>query len=74
MNELELWTIYDHPRDAPEWFVARKWITRSGETLGTTHCIYEEDLEAMRAHMLAYGLTCISRSEQDDPVIIETWL
>jgi hypothetical protein len=28
---LAMWTIYDHPKDFPEHFVARKWLITGGE-------------------------------------------
>lgn len=66
---LELWTVYDSPIDLPGRFVARKWLLDQP----TRELLQDKTLEGLRAK-LPQGLTCLQRSPQDDPKIVETWL
>jgi hypothetical protein len=70
---LIMWTIYDHPKDFPNNFVARKFIV-TGEVLATTSFILSDTLECIRDVMLGKGFVCLTRNDEDDPAIIETWL
>jgi len=72
---LYMWTIYDHPRDYPICFVARKWeIGPHGATMPTDHICFGATLEEVRS-LLPKGLICIRRDPvKDDPNIVETWL
>lgn len=72
---LSMWTIYDHPIDAPDLYVARKWLVGPGETvIATDETITREKLEDIRESMVSAGLTRLHRQPEDDPVIVETWL
>lgn len=66
---FEIWTVYDHPADWPDWFVARKWVldTPTGEVK------LARSLDGVR-RMLPRGLVRMGRFEGDDPVIVEIWL
>lgn len=73
-DAVELWTIYDHPSDYPSGFIARLHLVVDG-TGGPTPKVFACDqLEPLREQMRTMGLTCITRSPEDDPVIVETWL
>lgn len=69
-------TIYEHPRDYPDHFVARVWkigpsITESGEIrLADTLDEARQSVFALAPH----ADFCMERSPEDDPTIIETWL
>ena len=65
---LEIWVIYDHPRDDPEMFVARMWVL--DQPTGITFA--SPSLDLLR-RMLPPGLHMMPRQENDDPVILETW-
>lgn len=67
---LEIWTIYNKPKDFPDRFVARKFYNDQP----TQDVIVSEDLENLRAGLREKGLTLIPRSEFDPPVIVESWL
>ena len=74
-NTLFMWTVYDRPRDYPHSFVARKFaVSGVGGTLATADMIVAPDLDSIRKLMVNRGLTCITRSPDDDPKIVETWL
>lgn len=66
-----MWVVYDHPSDFPNKYVARK---RDDLGIPTNDIIVTTTLDEMRSMMTMKGLTCITRSEDDDPVIVETWL
>jgi hypothetical protein len=66
-------TIYDHPKDYPDHFVARGWLIEDGEAKPTNALLFAESLENLRKQ-LPVGLFCLTRHENDDPNIIETWI
>lgn len=72
---LEMWTIYDHPLDNPDLYVARAWTVGPGGVLfaGREH-IGLADLEQLRQAMRRKGLVQMARADDDDPVIVEVWL
>lgn len=69
---LKMWTIYAHPADYPEGYVARQWIIGPGnEYPGPAR--YRPDLEAARA-ALPEGLYRLDRDPGDDPTVVESWI
>lgn len=66
---LKIWTIYNYPSDYPDKFVVRLW---EGE-LPTAEFSLHDTLEEARA-AVPPGLVCLQRFDNDDPVIVETWL
>ena len=74
MNDaLSMWVVYDHPRDHPDKWVARRWEVRAGITAATSDVRFAESLDALR-DMIPPGLAMIPRVPQDDPAIAEVWL
>jgi hypothetical protein len=76
MMMLAMWTVYDHPSDYPDKFVARRFdIDSVGATRASGSIIVAPDLERLR-DILAFEmhLTCLVRDPSDDPAIVETWL
>ena len=71
---LSIWTIYDHPKDFPNTFVARRHESSRAGSQPTGDCIVSPDLERLREHLIELGLGCIPRSPYDDPNIVESWL
>ena len=70
---LSMWTIYNHPADYPNYFVARRWEVQAGKESPTTDVLLDVDLDKLRAK-LPPGLYCLPRFQGDDPVIMEVWL
>lgn len=70
---LELWTIYDHPRDFPGEWVARRFMSDQPQR-GPFDLIRSDSLDNLRHVLATKGLVCLSRHESDDPKIVETWL
>ena len=71
---LALWTVYDHPRDAPAVYRARLWMVLGVVVCPTDDVMDELTLEALRRRLARMGLIRIARFKDDDPVILETWL
>jgi hypothetical protein len=74
MSDLEMWTIYDHPADYPDHYVARKWLIGSKriEPEATDEVLLEIDLDVLRKRIPPW-LYCMPRQSGDDPKIIEVW-
>lgn len=73
---LEMWTVYDHPLDYPDGYMARCWLVRAGGVGGveaTNRVVRSDSLAEVRG-FISPGLHCLPRSPGDDPVILETWL
>jgi hypothetical protein len=68
-----LWTIYKHPRDFPDKFVARPYFSGPGWTTALSYKKLANTLKEIRA-MLPPGLHRMERQREDDPVIVETWI
>jgi hypothetical protein len=73
---LRMWTVYDRPSDFPNSCVARLWQINRGdpEPQATGEIIVGHTVEAVRQQLARCGLTCLARSEGDDPCVVETWL
>ena len=75
MSALAMWTIYDHPNDYPNYFVARRFEVSSAGPVATESIVVAADLEKLRDMFeFEMHLTCLARSPEDDPKIIEVWL
>jgi hypothetical protein len=72
---LSMWTVYDHPTDFPDTFVARRFEIRGGdEPFATSDVMVAMDLEVVRLWLQENGWVCLGRYENDDPLIVETWV
>lgn len=74
---LTFWTIYDHPKDYPNQFIARaSYLNRAGKLVITQSIILGETLEEVREQVQKQDpfLTRMARDKNDDPVIVEVWL
>jgi hypothetical protein len=74
MSTLSMWVVYDHPRDYPAGFIARRHEVRPGESTATADVLQAWDIEDLRKFFVTQGFHCLAREEKDDPVIVETWL
>lgn len=78
---LNIWTVYDHPTDFPNSYVARRFEIGNGD-IGPdnlpeprrTDDLVQGELQIIRASFRHCGLTCLKRHEDDEPQIIECWL
>jgi hypothetical protein len=71
---LPMWVVYDHPADYPEHYVARQHIVGISGREVTGRVMVSLALDSIRAALSNLGLVCVTRSDEDDPVIVETWL
>lgn len=72
---LSIWTVYDHPIDMPQYYVARRFKVKPGGEGGPTHdYIRDTDLERIRKTLKDKFLTRLPRCSGDDPKIIESWI
>jgi hypothetical protein len=74
IEELSIWTIYDHPRDYPEGFIARRWAIANGQNFMTSDTFKADNLETLRRHFEGRALFRMPRQDGDDRVIVESWL
>jgi hypothetical protein len=75
MTGLAMWTVYENPKDYPGKFVARRFDVDADGPKPSASVIIMDDLDDLRdilAHQM--HLVCLTRNEEDDPVIVETWL
>lgn len=72
---LRMWTVYDHPSDYPDKFVARLFEVDAAGPRPSASIIVCDDLARLR-DMLAFELhlVCLMRNPEDDAKIVETWL
>ena len=72
-NTLDMWAVYQQPRDYPDSYVARRYIIAPGATMATVDMFIADSLAELHA-LLPPGLHRIERDVNDDPRILETWV
>jgi hypothetical protein len=70
---LSMWTVYDHPKDFPHSYVARRFEVNDGGPTPTGDLVQGE-LSIIRKTFSDCGLVCLTRNPEDDPVIVEVWI
>ena len=72
---LNIWTIYDKPKDFPFCHVARRWEAGGGlsKPVATEDC-FTGDLATIRAAFYYNGFYLRPRDPEDDACIVESWL
>lgn len=70
---LEMWVIYERPRDYPDSFVVRRWLIEKGSPVPTDTIRVVASLEEAREQVPA-GLYRMDRQPVDDPYIAEVWV
>lgn len=71
---LRMWTVYKHPTDYPEDYVARLFEVDADGPRPTPSIVIAPTLEFLREQMMDMGLVMLTRSPEDEPQIVETWL
>lgn len=69
-----MWTVYDHPSDHPTVFVARRFMVSADTVEQTDDYMVAPTLALIRTFLQNEGLIPVPRSEDDDPVILESWV
>lgn len=70
---LVMWSIYDHPSDYPNHFVARRWLIAREGPRPTTDVLVADGIDRLRTEFHQRGLYCQPREPGDDPAVVETW-
>ena len=75
-GRLSMWTVYDHPTDHPDVYVARRWEIGGDleEPKPTLDAVAGDDLNVLRLCLAEAGLTRLVRDEDDDAKIVESWI
>lgn len=73
---MSTWTVYDHPADYPNSYVARRFEVIPGqlEPRRTNDLYLARDIEQMNQHFERLGLAFLSRFEADEPQIMGVWM
>lgn len=72
-GRLLVWTIFEQPADFPHHFVARPFVGQGGQSLPLHFVLLARRLDEVR-RLLPAGLICLPREDDDDPVIVESWM
>lgn len=73
-RSLEWWVVYDHPKDFPDGYVARKWIVGDDHEGPTDVAMWSDKLEEVRDFLENLGLVKLARDPSDEPQILESWI
>lgn len=73
-EDLAIWTVYDHPTDHPEFFIARKSLVTAKGAVMTDETLHSISLETLQSEMRHRGLRRMAPHPSDDPVIVEVWM
>lgn len=71
---LSIWTVYDHPRDMPDLYVARLFHIDQNGPRPTNVVITDSDLTMVQRALEDLGLVKLMRSPEDEPQIVESWI
>lgn len=73
MKQLEMWTIYRHPKDYPLHFVVRKHVVDGAGSRPTPDFSLHGTLDEARGAIPPYRYN-LGRYAEDEPQIVETWI
>ena len=69
---FDLWVVYDHPADARDAYLVRRWEVSGRGPVPTHETVTYHTLDRLRAEMRDRGLTRLPPSRRDDKVILES--
>jgi hypothetical protein len=74
LQPISVWTVFEHPDDFPDDFVARRSEVIEGEMRATDQVVVASTLATLRRHLERfYGpMRATSRIEHDDANVVET--
>lgn len=71
---LVMYTVYDHPRDEPDWYVVRRW-TSTAKSFDMEEIVLKvKTLEEVNRWAGERCLGFMARHPNDDPCIVGVWL
>jgi hypothetical protein len=71
--ELEMFVIYERPRDYPDKYVMRRWEITHGGSRPTDYFVLADTLEEVRRAVPPWCVK-LFRDAQDEPQIVESWI
>jgi hypothetical protein len=71
---LPVWTIYDHPKDYPDIYVARLFDQNLDGPVATFTAMGSTSLDDLRQFFIDHGMVRIDRYQEDDLCIVECWI
>lgn len=71
-RRFQMWTVYRHPEDYPESYVARRSLAQGEKLTPASDLVVAPTLEAVR-ELIPRGLFCMPRFKGDNPQIVEVW-
>ena len=71
---LPIWTIYRHPNDYPNDYVARMFETSPSTPTPSKFMVRSPEIHALRTTFIHAGLIALPREDGDDPNIVESWV
>lgn len=71
---MPLWTIYDVGTDGYQGYTSRCFLAGRGGAHPTDEVMRSPTLDGLRQVHEECGRTCLARSPEDPPNIIETWI
>jgi hypothetical protein len=75
-SHLDLYTVFDHPSDFPDYYVVRRFRARAGIVKNDLRAYCFKELAMAREFIQQQWphAVCLGRAAGDDPKILETWL
>jgi hypothetical protein len=74
VGELEIFVIYERPRDYPEHFVMRRWAVSSDKKIqATDYFRLADSLDEARSYVPAHCIR-VERDPKDEPQVVESWI
>lgn len=73
-DAMIMWVLYDHPSDFPDDIVARKFAIAAGEVTATDETKTFASTDEAQTFFSEFGFVAIPRQDDDDPVIIASWV
>ncbi|HEY7234541.1 MAG TPA: hypothetical protein VH539_10355 [Gemmatimonadaceae bacterium] len=74
-DALDVWVVYQSPRDYPgRWVVRRQRARRDGTVVPDPKPLIVCDSLDVARSVLPRGLFRLPRFEQDEPQIVEAWI
>ena len=76
VTPLVMWTVYEHPKDCPGEYVARKLVITEDVYRSSNESISSRSLTDVRnvLRSLYPGLIQLKRPPDDEPHVVEVWL
>ena len=71
---LSVWVIFDHPRDCPDMFIARRFTIRPHHVDPTEDVLRAATLDPLREMFMRRGFVRFARDPRDDAKIVESWM